>query len=198
MSKKQRKTVDYKLIMTFKPCEDWPLKRVKKAVPKRIKLAEFLKNEEIPPKDRLWVALRNKFFSDKELRLLACDIAERALTKHRVTDDRSWNAIKVSRSFANGKATKEELAAARSAADAAAADARAAADAARAAASARAAAWSIAYAIRSAGAAAAYASDAAYAVANAAADARDAAGAYGSEYKWVCEKLIETLNNREQ
>jgi hypothetical protein len=172
MSNKKRKTVDYKLIMTFEPCEDWPFDRVKKAVPKRIKLSEFLKNEKIPPKDKVWVALHKE---------LACDIAERSLTRHRVTDDRSWNAIKVSRNFANGKATKEELAAALSAVvDAAwytAAAARSAAGVARSAA--RSTAWAAAGV---AGAAAAYAADAGVA----------------NEYKWVCEKLIEMLEKGEQ
>jgi hypothetical protein len=166
MSNKQRKTIDYKLIMSFNPCHEWPLKRVKKAVPEEITLIEFLKNEEIPPKDKVWVVVRNEFFSDKELRLLACDIAEKALTQHRVTDTRSWNAIKVSRNFANGKATKEELAAARSAADAAV--------------------WS----------AAVGAHDAAWAAARsarAATCAARAADAAAIEYKWVCEKLINIL-----
>jgi hypothetical protein len=103
------KTVDTDLIMSLKPCEAWPFERVKKAVPKRIKLVEFLRNEEIPIKDRVWVALHKEFFSDKELRLLACDTATKALTDHKITDQRSWNAIKVSRNFANGKATKGEI-----------------------------------------------------------------------------------------
>jgi hypothetical protein len=186
---KKRKTIDYKLIMSFSPCEGWPFDRVKKAVPEEITLIKFLQNEKIPPKDKVWVALHKEFFSDKELRLLACDIAERSLTQHRVTDDRSWNAIKVSRSFANGKATKEELTFARFAAARATDAAQSAADVAQSAA--RATAWSVAYATRSARDAT---RDVAWSVAtwSAVAGARSVA-----EYKWVCEKLIETINARE-
>ena len=57
------------------------------------------------------------------LRLWGCDCAERALQRANVTDKRSWDAIKVSRDYANGKATKDELSAARDAARAAAWDA---------------------------------------------------------------------------
>jgi len=61
--------------------------------------------------------------AEKPLRAWACDCAERALKATGVTDKRSWNAIRVARLYNEGKATKEELAAAR----AAASDARAAA-----------------------------------------------------------------------
>jgi hypothetical protein len=218
---KQRKTVDTKLLMSFNPCPQWPFERVKKAVPKRIKLVEFLKNEEIPIRDRVWVALHKEFFSDKELRLLACDIAEKSLTDHKVTDQRSWNAIKVARSFANGEATKGELAAARAAAWAAAdaaaraarATARATAHAAAAAAHAAAwaarstdAAWAANAAANAAASAAAWvaadaaavaaawaAADAAARAARAAAHTARAAAAVAAVYNWVCEKLIEFL-----
>lgn len=54
--------------------------------------------------------------AEKILRAWACDCAERALKKAKVTDKRSWNAIKVSRLYNEGKATERELSAARSAA----------------------------------------------------------------------------------
>jgi hypothetical protein len=57
-----------------------------------------------------------KVSGKKLLRLFACDCAEEVLTLCKVTDKRSWAAIEVSRRYANGKATKEELAAAWSAA----------------------------------------------------------------------------------
>lgn len=78
----------------------------------------------------------------------ACEVAEETLRKHGVTDERSWNAIKVKREWVDGKATNEELEAACSAAWAAAWDAagNAACSAARAAAwaAAREAAWAAA------------------------------------------------------
>jgi hypothetical protein len=51
---------------------------------------------------------------EKEIRLMACDFAESVV--HLANDERSVNAIKVSRAYANGLATKEELKAARAAA----------------------------------------------------------------------------------
>ena len=54
------------------------------------------------------------------LREWGCSCAERALKKAKVTDERSWNAIKTARLYNKGEATKEELDAAYSAADSAA------------------------------------------------------------------------------
>jgi len=82
--------------------------------------------------------------AEKALRTWGCDCAERALKKAKVTDKRSWNAVKVARLYNEGKATQEELFAAWAAAGDAARDAAwdAAGDAARDAA--RAAAWAAA------------------------------------------------------
>ena len=91
--------------------------------------------------DALW-ALQTVDGFEKEIRLMACDFAQRVV--HLMKDARSVTAIKVARNYANGLATIEELNAARAAAWAAA---TAAAWAARAAAWAaagdavRAAAW---------------------------------------------------------
>ncbi len=53
----------------------------------------------------------------RELRLFVCDCAERTLTRERgqgrEPDARSWAAIEVARRHADGKATDNELAAAR-------------------------------------------------------------------------------------
>lgn len=43
-------------------------------------------------------------------RHFACDCAERVLQRVEIGDSRSWNAIKVSRRFAEGEATIDELA----------------------------------------------------------------------------------------
>lgn len=80
--------------------------------------------------------------AEQVLRAWACDCAERALRKIKVTDERSWNAIKVARLYNEGKATKDELALAWAATWAA--TWVAAGDAARAAA--RAATWDTAWA----------------------------------------------------
>jgi hypothetical protein len=83
----------------------------------------------------LWMADANA-----ALRLFACDCAEEACRVAKCTDDRSLTAIRVARLYAEGKATKDELAAAWAAAWDAARDA--ARDAAWAAA--RDAAWAAA------------------------------------------------------
>jgi hypothetical protein len=125
-------------------------------------------------KDAIW-ALRAVEGYDREIRLMACDFAESVV--HLANDDRSVNAIAVSRRYANGEATLEELDTARAAAE----DAWAAGAAAGAA---RAAAWAAAWAAAedawaawaagaAAGAAWAAAGDAAWAAAG------DAAGDAG-------------------
>jgi hypothetical protein len=71
-------------------------------------------------KDAIW-ALRAVEGYDREIRIMACDFAESVV--HLANDDRSVNAIAVSRKYANGEATLEELDAASHAARAAASDA---------------------------------------------------------------------------
>ena len=56
----------------------------------------------------------------KILHLFACDVAEKALKDAKVTDKRSWDAIKIKRLWIQGKATNEELSAAYYAANSAA------------------------------------------------------------------------------
>lgn len=134
----------------------------------------------IPPKDRLWVLLREEIIPKKQLRLLACGFAERALLRERKAgrepDERSWEAIEISRKFALGEVSETEKIAAADAADAA----YAAADAADAATYAAPAAY-----------AAAYAAHAAYdAAIDAAADAAYAA-AYDAAYDPVVSRLKE-------
>ena len=113
---KQRKTLDTKLIMSFKPCSEWPESRVKEAVPKRIAVTEFLRDKRITPADRLWVALHDELASDRIMRIFSCDCADRALRrerrKGRTVDPRSLEAVKVARRHADGDATDEELEAA--------------------------------------------------------------------------------------
>ncbi len=142
--------------------------------------------------------------AEKVLRAWACDCAERALTAAKVADERSWNTIKVARLFNDGKATKEELAAASAAARAAAWAAAwaAASDAARAAAWAAAsdAAWAAASdAARAAARAAAWAaasaaaSDAAWAAASDAASDAARAAAWAAEIKWQKQHLDKLM-----
>ena len=99
--------------------------------------------------DALW-ALRAVEGNDKEIRLMACDFAESVV--HIANDERCNNAIEVSKRYANGECTVEELDAAWDAASAAALAAASAAARAAARAAASAAAWDAACAAASAAA----------------------------------------------
>jgi hypothetical protein len=188
------KTVDAALIMSFRPCPDWPESRVREAVPEEITIVDLLRADHIPPDDRLWVALHPEICSDTILRIFAGDCAERALTRERDAgrepDERSWAAVDVTRQHARGQATKDDLDAASAAA--LAADARAAASDA-----ASAAAWSAARdAARDAArfAAGDAVRDAAReAVRDAARFAASAAAARADEVEWQCIHLAKML-----
>jgi hypothetical protein len=160
-------------------------------------------------------------WNERSARMFACDCAEKALELVKTPDPRSVGALEVSRRFADGKASKAELDAARAAAWAAGDAARAAAwaaagDAARAAAwAAWAAAWAAAWdAARAAAWAAAWdaARDAAWAAAGdaaraaawaAAGDAARAAAwaaagdaARAAARKWQRERLMQYLRGQ--
>jgi len=118
-------------------------------------------------------------WNEKTARLFACDCAERALSRIKDPDPRSTNAIKVTRLFAKMEATKEELAAARDAAQVATARdaAQVAAWGATARDAAQVAAWVAARA------------------ATAWAAAR-AATAWAAERQWQTERLFEYLDGK--
>jgi hypothetical protein len=100
------------------PCDDYTRERVAEIVGDGI-TAEQCARLDIPIEDRLW-AIINSWMDDRQCRLFAADCAERALVRERAAgrepDERSWEAIRVSRAYARGDATEEELAAARDAA----------------------------------------------------------------------------------
>jgi len=152
--------------------------------------------------DTLWALRAVTVPAEREIRLFACDCAERVLPlfeKEYPTDKRPRQAIETARKFANGAATLEELDAARAAASAAAsAAARAAASVASDAAW---AAWDAAsVASDAAWAAWAAASDAAWAAASdAASDAARAAAsdaARDAEREWQKERLLGLLDSK--
>ncbi len=100
-------------IRSWKPCynpnrylpEDWSGTAV-----------DLLKIEVIPAKDRLWVVLRPDCIDDKTLRLFAVNCTRRTMRRIPNPDPCSLPAIEVAERFANGQATKEELATAYAAA----------------------------------------------------------------------------------
>jgi hypothetical protein len=69
--------------------------------------------------DRLWLLLRSEIIPERELRLLACDFAESTLNifEREIPDDtRPRDCVAVARRFADGEATRDDLAASLSAA----------------------------------------------------------------------------------
>ena len=73
---------------------------------------------EIGDEDKLWLLLREPFFTVRELRHIACDFAERVLPQYeRVCpgDYRLRKAIDLARKYADGEITAEKLWAARKA-----------------------------------------------------------------------------------
>jgi hypothetical protein len=92
---------------------------------------DIIRSWKLSVEHKLWCLLRNFWFSDRELRLLACDFAERALPVWETAypeDDRPRQAIDTARRFVRGEATAEELEVAAVAARSAAVAARSAAD----------------------------------------------------------------------
>ena len=152
-----------------------------------ISLSFILENNGL--NDALW-ALRCIKDAERDIHLFSVWCARQV--QHLMRDSRSTNALDVVERFANGKATKEELKAARDAAWAAFAESTASAawnaarDAAKAVAFAASAAWNAAWAVARAESAAAW--DAARAVASAASAARDDTYAAQTEmFKLMCQ-----------
>jgi hypothetical protein len=141
MAKKRFTIAD---IRSWKPCYD-PSRHLPEDWSGAV--ADILRHETIPPRDKLWVVCREGLVDAKTLRLFAVWCARQV--EHLITDERSKAALVVAEKFAHGEATEVELAAAwdgaRAAGDAWAARAAAEADAGAAAeAAARAAAWAVA------------------------------------------------------
>ena len=195
-------------VMAANPCDEYSEGRVTSLWAGREALTSGeIAGLEIPIEDRIWVLIR-VCMDARTQRIFACDCAERALMREseagREPDAWSWNAIAVSRRFAYGSATSEELDAAYSAASAAVWDAASAAawdaasaaarDAASAAArdAACAAAWDAACAAAR-DAACAAARDAACAAACDAASAASRDAARDAERAWQLAHAIEMI-----
>ena len=157
--------------------------------------------ELVSIENRLWILLKVLAARRPQLaREFACDCAEEALAlvPEDKRDPRSIRAIEVSRRFARGTATEEELAAARAAARAVACAAwAAAADGVKAAAAddgVKAAAWAVAWAAR----AAAEATEATEAVARAVAWAARAVAWAARAVAWAAWAVTEATARRRQ
>lgn len=160
-------------ILALPRCSAYPPERVIELAAGRKRVtARGIAKLTIPVDDRLWLLIQ--LADNVTRRLFACDCAERAMQSDREAghepDARSWRAVEVSRAYARGEATLEELAAA-----------------ARAAALAAAAAWD------AAAAAAALAAAAAWEAAAAAREAAAAARELEAERDWQLAHLVEMM-----
>ena len=178
------KTLTIKDIRDLGPCYD-PVKYLPKDWSGDV--LDILDIKDCGFEDRLWVVTR--FLSDRVNRLFAVYCARQAIALIKNPDERNLNACDVAERFAYGKATREELAAANSAAWAAWADADTD-DAAVAAAND--AAWAVRAAARYVtwDSARNAARDAAWAAAIAAIDAADALAAASADFECYLRLLI--------
>ncbi len=113
-------------VMSWGPCQPshnqpgYPVERSQDLFAHRKSMSAMdILSLDIPPADRLWVVLREHFFSNEELSELACRFAERVLpnwTAMHPDDDRPQRVIEARRKFNRGEITKEEWSAAWSAA----------------------------------------------------------------------------------
>jgi len=84
---------------------------------KQIKIDEIF-DLKIKVEDKLWLLLREQIFTPRELWLMACDFAQRSLPcwyNIYSNDPRLCECVKVTRQFVDGKATQQQLDAARDA-----------------------------------------------------------------------------------
>ena len=177
------KTATIQDVLSWNPCVEYTQDRITNLWAGRKKLSALdMTKLDIPIEDKLWAILRENLISANTLHLLACDFAERALSKIKSPDPRSVNAIKIKREWIGGNATDDELAAAWAAAWAAEDAAWAAAGTAEDAA-AGAAAW----------AAAGAAEAAVRAAAGTAEDAAAGAAVRAAEEEWQLARVVEVL-----
>jgi len=99
-------------IMKLNPCEGYPRERVEKLWAGRESLSvREIAELDIPIWDRIWALC--ELATPRAARIFACDCAERDIQAHLVSGDvidwRTRNAIIVSRLYADGKATEDDL-----------------------------------------------------------------------------------------
>ena len=104
------KKITAEMIMDKEPCEDWTEERVRKYIGKGKTLKEILEIKEVSEEDRIWCVTR--FLPDKTNRAFAIWCAQQCRTDVQEIKD----YIKVIKRYYAGKATDEELMAAKRAA----------------------------------------------------------------------------------
>lgn len=171
------------LILSLRPCEEWPRERVEEVVGDGQSLREFASNSNAPEIDRIRVLAG---LMDREQYLLfRAAIAEAVLLRNRKDgrepDHRSWRAVRTLQAYARGEVDRGKLVEA--------------ADAAYASYVAAYASYASDYASYASYATASYAADATAAspadIADIAAHAADAATRYGITWQWLLKTAVE-------
>ncbi len=101
----------YNQIVEFGPCYD-PVKYIPKDWSGTV--IDILKMKDVSAKDRLWVAVRHQLLTDRQIHLYGLGCAR--LSEKYSTDPRVKECNDTVELYLAGKATKEQLSAARSAA----------------------------------------------------------------------------------
>ncbi len=176
--RRQVPTVAVADVLAWGPCEDYDEARIRQLFGRRRRLTgEQILGLAIPAEDRWWAALHEPLLTQRQMRLLAADVAEHVVHYYEEVypgDERPRAAIDAARQLSD---------AARAAASDAASDA------------ARAAAWAAAWAANAARAAACAAAWAAAWAANAASDAAsDAARAAACAAAWAASDAAWAAN----
>jgi len=96
-------------VLATLPANSWMAKQVAKAWRGRGALTvDEVATLKVDVRDRLWVILAH-FLDERRRRLLACDLAEQALTQAGDADPLCLEAIRVARAYANGEASADRL-----------------------------------------------------------------------------------------
>lgn len=110
------KVVTLEQVLSWHPCYDREKVLRLSRGKTELTVGEIIDLRFVPVEDKLWLLLREECIPAETLHEFALWCAETTLTKANVTDERSWNALKVKRLWLDSKATDGELAAARYAA----------------------------------------------------------------------------------
>jgi len=111
------KEINNELIRSFNPCYDPKAIGIDDSETLSViewveKYRDVVNNQ----KDIIWLLCRNEFMSDKDMRLFAIWCARESFKLQTTVDQRSIDAVNCAERYANGKATDDELRAAKKAA----------------------------------------------------------------------------------
>lgn len=107
------RTITLDQLMSWKPCYDKEkILRLSRGKTE-MTIGEILDLRFVSVEEKFWLLLREEIIPARTLHEFALWCAETALTRIGVTNESSWNALKVKRMWLEGKATNEEVSVAR-------------------------------------------------------------------------------------